>query len=97
MIEVTSGWVIQLSLLIVSFSLIQLSGDFLEFYKKNLVLISIYLILFSACVKTYFNREILIYQTYGFLSTICLLISILTVILTIVGNRVFFSKLSINI
>jgi len=97
MIEVTQGWVLQLSLLIISYNLIQLSGDFLEFYKKNVILISIYLIILSANVKTYFNREILIYQTYGFLSIICLLISILTIFLTIIGNRVFFSRLSINI
>ena len=94
-IEIIIRWVSQLCLLIISFNLLQLTGDVLEFYKKNVIVIIIYLILFSVNAKVYYNREEFIYKTYGLLSFICLLISILTIILTIIGNKVFFSKLSI--
>lgn len=90
----TFSWVYQLLLLIISFNLLQLSGDVLEFYKKSVVMIVIYIFLFAINAGVYLNQQVFIYQTYGFLSMICLVISILSFLLTIIGNRVFFTKLS---
>jgi hypothetical protein len=94
LIKITFFSVLEFLILIFSFSILFISGQFLEFFKRYL-LISV-LIIFEVIYNfsIYFEKSLLLYKIYLINATICGFIVFLIIILSINSNSILFAKLN---
>jgi hypothetical protein len=85
---------IELLLILYSFSIIQFGGHVLEYHRKYIAVVLIYLLLAMNYFMIYSNRYLITYDTYMITSYVCTAIVLLVIILAIYANTVFFLKLS---
>ena len=89
------SFIIEFFLILYSFSIIDLSTQIIEFYKRYIFVIIIYTYLFfrykSIAQTKYYNS----YSMYNFNSYICLIIFCLQILLGIYASKIYFYKLSI--
>jgi hypothetical protein len=80
-----------------AFSVIQFGGHILEYHKKLIIILIIYLILGVDYFLVNTNRTLITYNVYYLNTYVIITMIVMLIVLVIHSNKVFFAKLSIGI
>lgn len=93
-IKITVYSILECIILIFSFSILFISGQFLEFFKRYLLITVLMIVEIIFNFSIYFEKSLILYKIYLINASVCGLILILILILSINSNSLLFAKLN---